>query len=256
MTGSGRSGAHRFLGFGLLDQAKTDDAIAEFRKAVELEPKNALAHSSLGVALLDQAKTDDAIAEFRKAIEIEPKNADAHGGLGEALRVQGKTDDAIAEFRKAIELEPKNAGAHRFLGFGLLDQGKTDDAIAEFRKAVELDPEDSYSVLWLFLASTRSGAHTSTAGLKAYAKNLKQLDWPYPVVELFLGGRTPESTLAAPTKPDDRCEAQYYVGEWHLLRGDQPKAIAALKAAVGTCPKANVEYDFARAELKRLRPRP
>jgi hypothetical protein len=45
-------------------------------------------------------------------------------------------------------------------------------------------------------------------------------DWPYPVVELFLGHLTLDATLAAATKPDQRCEGQFYVGEWHLSRGD------------------------------------
>ena len=128
-----------------------------------------------------------------------------------------------------------------------------DRAIADYNEAIRLNPKFPYSVLWLYLARTRSGADTAAAELDANAKKLKQPDWPYPVVELFLGRRTPKSTLVAPTKPNDRCEAQFYVGEWQLLRGDRPKALAALKAAVGTCPKSNVEYDFARAELKRLR---
>jgi lipoprotein NlpI len=107
-------------------------------------------------------------------------------------------------------------------------------------------------VLGLYLARARSGDHDAAAELETNAKKLKQPDWPYPVVQLFLGRRTPKSTVAVPTKPDHHCDAQFFVGEWHLLRGDRPMALAALKAAVGTCPKANIEYDFARAELKRL----
>jgi tetratricopeptide (TPR) repeat protein len=177
-----------------------------------------------------------------------------HTSLGQTLLNQGKTEEAVAEFRKAVELDPHSIFEHDLLGGALLIQGKTDEAIVEFRKAVELDPKYPYSVLNLYLARTRSGAHNAAAELEANAKNLKQRDWPYPVVELFLGRRTPESTLGAPNKPDDRCEAQFYVGEWHLLRGDHPKAIAALKVAVDTCPKSNIEYGFAQAELQRLRP--
>jgi lipoprotein NlpI len=78
---------------------------------------------------------------------------------------------------------------------------------------------------------------------------------PRSFVELFLGRGTPEAILRdAPTTPSDHCEAEFYVGEWHLLRGDHLKAKDALKAAVDNCPKAIVEYDFARAELQRLQP--
>ena len=80
------------------------------------------------------------------------------------------------------------------------------------RKAIEIEPTNPYWVLWLYLTRARSGAHNATAELKANAKNLKQPDWPYPVIELFLGSRTAEETLAIPTKPGDLCEARLYVG--------------------------------------------
>jgi rhomboid protease GluP len=72
------------------------------------------------------------------------------------------------------------------------------------------------------------------------------------VVELFLGQRTPEATLTAPAKPDERCEAQFYIGEWQLLRADRPAAIESLQTAASTCPKDFVESTDAQAELKRL----
>ena len=49
------------------------------------------------------------------------------------------------------------------------------------------------------------------------------------------------ATLDALAEPSERCEAHFYVGEWHLLRGKRPKAVAAL-----------MEFGFARAELQRL----
>jgi lipoprotein NlpI len=101
-------------------------------------------------------------------------------------------------------------------------------------------------VLGLYLARTRSGAHDAAAELETNAQKLKKSDWPYPVVELFLGRQKPKSTLAAPTEPDDRCDAQFYVGEWHLLHGDRPDALDLLKKAVATCRKYDITYDFAR----------
>ena len=63
-------------------------------------------------------------------------------------------------------------------------------------------------------------------------------DWPYAEVELYLGRRTLEATLAAPAKPDERC--------------DRAAAIQALTAAANTCSKDFVELTEARAKLKRL----
>jgi lipoprotein NlpI len=106
--------------------------------------------------------------------------------------------------------------------------------------------------LWLYLARTRAGDQSAATELAANAQRLKPADWPYAVVELYLGHSTPEATLAAPGKPDERCEAQFYIGAWQLMRADRPAAIESLKTAVSTCPKDFVEATDARAELKRL----
>jgi superkiller protein 3 len=132
---------HHNLGLALHDQGKVDEAIAEYRTAIELDPKYAAAHNNLGNALYYLGKLDEAVAEYRKAIELDPKSADPHNGLGAVFYDQKKLDEAIAEFRKAIELDPKKAGYHNNLGNALHDLGKLDEAVPEFRKAIELDPK-------------------------------------------------------------------------------------------------------------------
>ena len=54
---------------------------------------------------------DEAIACYRKAIELDPKYAEAHYNLGNALKHKGQLDEAIACYKKAIELDPKFAAA-------------------------------------------------------------------------------------------------------------------------------------------------
>jgi lipoprotein NlpI len=119
---------------------------------------------------------------------------------------------------------------------------------------VRLDPNSAVTVLWLYLIHARSGAETAATELETNAKNLNQPDWPYPLVELFLGRRTLETTLAAATKLVDHCAAQFYVGEWQLLRDDRLAAKMSMRAAVDICPKNLMEYDVALAELQRLQP--
>jgi hypothetical protein len=70
----------------------------------------------------------------------------------------------------------------------------------------------------------------------------------------MLGRRSPEATLSATDRPEDRCEAQFYIGEWYLLRGEKEPATKALRAAADTCPRDFIEYSGAVAELKRLNP--
>ena len=96
-------------------------------------------------------------------------------------------------------------------------------------------------MLFRYLARSRVG-ESAGSELEGNIGRLKTKEWPYAVTELYLGNRSPAETLAAAVRPDDRCEAQFYIGEWYLLKGDRANAKAALKAAVETCPKTFTVY--------------
>jgi tetratricopeptide (TPR) repeat protein len=130
--------AHILVGNILRDEHDTDEAIAEYRKAIELDPRLAMPHYNLGIAFGDQSKTEEEIAEYRKAIELDPRFAAPHSNLGVALSDQHNNEEAIAEYRKAIELDPRFAAPHYNLAIILRAQGKIDEANAEDRKAADL----------------------------------------------------------------------------------------------------------------------
>jgi lipoprotein NlpI len=195
---------------------------------------------------------DGAIAQFERAIEIDSANADAHAGLGEALRDKGRMEDARAAYDLARELEPEIAAGYRNGGTQAFSEALYRDAVSNLARSVHLRPGDPYTVLWLYLARARLGNQDAATELAANAAKLQSPDWPYPVVDLFLGKATPQATLDAPTNSDDRCEAQFYVGEWLALQGDADAAHGRFKQAVDTCKNSFIEYKGARAELKRL----
>jgi tetratricopeptide (TPR) repeat protein len=90
------------------DATEQQAAIAEYHKAIELDPKDASAHYNLGVALYDKGQLDDAIAEYKKAIELDPKLALAHGALGQPLLARGRFAEARATTQQALDLLPEN----------------------------------------------------------------------------------------------------------------------------------------------------
>jgi len=121
-----------------------DEAIACYKKGIELDPKKATVHNTLGALLCDMKRDyDGAIACFRKAIELDAKYAWPHTNLGVALYGKGQLNEAIACHKKAIELDPKNANAHGNLGVALAGKGQVDEAIASTKKGIELDPKDA-----------------------------------------------------------------------------------------------------------------
>jgi tetratricopeptide (TPR) repeat protein len=135
------AGAHHNLGNALRATGHLDEAIVEYRKAIEFEPRYASAHQALGAMLYAKQDLDGAIAEYRKCIELDPKDAFAHNNLGVVLSARGDLDGAIAECRMAIELNPTSALAHTTLGSVLYDKGDASGGVAEYQKASKIDPK-------------------------------------------------------------------------------------------------------------------
>ena len=117
-----------------------DEAVACYRRALELSPDFAEAHGNLGDAFQDQGKLDEAVACYRRALELKPDFAEAHSNLGNAFKDLGKLDEAVACYRRALELKPDYAEAHNNLGNAFKDQGKLAEAVACYRRALELKP--------------------------------------------------------------------------------------------------------------------
>ncbi len=166
--------------------------------------------------------------------------------------VRGDFDAAIADYSEVIRINPRSIGGYRARGYANFYAAHYGAAASDLARAVADKPADAYPALWLFIARSRAGDQSAAAELAANAKQLKATEWPYAVVELFLGQRTAEATLAAPAKPDERCEAQFYIGAWQLLQSDRAAGIESLRTAATTCPKDFVEFMDAQAELRRI----
>ena len=140
---SGNFIAH--LGFGrtLEERRRVDEAVEQYRKALELNPTYMEAYSNLGNALRQQGRLDEAMAYCRKALEIQPQSVKTHRVLGLALAASGRFDEAIAQFQEALAIEPECAEAHNDLGAALLERGRNDEAIAHWKQAVAINPQDA-----------------------------------------------------------------------------------------------------------------
>jgi protein O-mannosyl-transferase len=141
--------AYSNLGSFLIARGNTNEAIADFRKALELWPDQSKDHNNLGKAFAQQGRMAEAMTEFQTASRISPNDPDAESNLGAALLEQGKSEEAISHLRQAVEKFPRHAQARINLGNALLQTGNADGAIAEYEKTLDLPfdhAESEYSI--------------------------------------------------------------------------------------------------------------
>ena len=107
-----------------------------------------------GDAFYRQQEPDNAIAEYRNALDLNPDNVKAHQKLGFLLyHVKGRYEEGMKHLTRAVELDPGDPYAQHDLGMALLHQAKTDDAIAHLTEAVRRPPgglDDQYSPAQLY----------------------------------------------------------------------------------------------------------
>ncbi len=127
----------------LVESGQADDSTIDKLKAVTLHvPTSCLAHIVLAEAYVQKAKYNEAIPEYRKAIDLKPNYAPSHFELGSALLQSGQNDQAIQEYQTSLRLDPKNANARNNLGVARERTGDQKGALEEYSLAHTLDPKD------------------------------------------------------------------------------------------------------------------
>jgi tetratricopeptide (TPR) repeat protein len=81
-----------------------EEAVAEVRHALDLDPLSVIIHTALGDVLFYARRYEDAIALYRKALELDPDFQAGHSDLARALEHSGRVDEAIRSYGRAIAL--------------------------------------------------------------------------------------------------------------------------------------------------------
>ena len=140
-------------------------------KALSLEPSLGGPHAALGVIYTNYERDfDKAVAEFERAIELDPNYATAHQWLSSPLQATLQTDRAIAEDRRAAELDPLSLIVNADLAYTYFNAHRFDEALAQSRKTLEIDPDFHVARNYLGLAlQFRGQLKEAVAELRASA---------------------------------------------------------------------------------------
>ena len=146
------------LGNFLQESGRFDEAVAAYKKAVELNPNFSWSYHSLGDVLLKLEKWEEAVSAYKKAVELNPDFSWSYHNLGDALLKLRQWEEAAAAYRCEIALNSDFAWSFCNLGDALTKLKQWDEAIATYLKAVEIDGDlpGIYEKLGYALGQTES----------------------------------------------------------------------------------------------------
>jgi tetratricopeptide (TPR) repeat protein len=170
-----------------------DRAIAEFERAIQLNPNYATTHHWFSSGpLMALARFDRAIAEGKRAVELDPLSMIDNADLSWVYFNARRYDEAIAQIRKTIEIDSKAYLAYYYLGQALQLKQQLPEAIAAYRKAVELD-DDPAALAYLGQAYGRNGqmdeAQKILARLTEEAKSRYVSAYSFALMFIALGDK-------------------------------------------------------------------
>jgi len=183
--------AHASMGLVFYSYFEGARSVKEFERAIELNPNYATAHHWYGrLTLVMLGQLDHAIAEVKRAYELDPVSSIIHSDLGGVNYMARRYDEAIKQLRSTVEMDPEFYFAHRYLGLTLELKGNLGGAIAEYKKALELNNDPSGLA---FIAHAEKSMGRETEAREILAQMTKEATTRYvqpyavAIVHLALG---------------------------------------------------------------------
>ncbi len=272
-AGASSALAHEAKGVVQANMGLLPDAIASFRKAVELDPKLTRARAELALALAASGKGAEAAAEAKKASDADQRSSEAFAALGYALLIENPKgwNDAIAQAQQGAFLNPRSPSIQTIVGRIFEANGNYDQAVSSYKKALETDPSYSQARLALVKVQDLQG---DRKGALAEARKLAQ-EMPNNGEAQFLVGRAlyrsedfaealPVLEKAAALSPGN-ADAHALLATAAFFTGKNDQAVAAYKKALEIKPDnvswrtdyglflaKNGDLEAAAAELKKV----
>jgi Tfp pilus assembly protein PilF len=214
-----------------------------FRSALELNPQYANAHHWYSHYLMAHWRSEESLAEARRALELDPLNFITSTHLGWHYLYAREPDRALETLRRALEMDPSPPSAalvHRFLGFAYQQKGQMKEAVAEMEKALQLREGSAELLGELGYAYAVSGMPERARGIlqDLEARSKGRYTSPYFSALVYAGLGDRDQALARLDRAvSDRSDAVVYLQvepRLDALRSD-PR-FTALVRRVGLAP--------------------
>ncbi|MFC1889140.1 tetratricopeptide repeat protein [Thermodesulfobacteriota bacterium] len=281
---------HREIGVIHHKQKKYGEAEDAFRKALTLDADDSKTHKALAALYADQGLCEEAAEACRPVLDGKPEDGKLRVTIGKLYQAHGCYDQAITSYREALAKgKAKWAWPHLRIGTAHQDKGELEEALLAYEKALEIDPDYFWSHMRIGLIREQLGrlddaadAYTRACkiegsfceadlflfcvnaerGLVSQAKEElarsldREEDHDDPLLKaagLRLLERGDEDAVFSAVKSDeDECEAHYYLGRFHQIKGDGARAMDYFRKAAEEIFPSMIENAAARYELSHV----
>ncbi|MCA1575040.1 MAG: tetratricopeptide repeat protein [Acidobacteria bacterium] len=188
--------AHQVLAESLQAQGRADEALAEYRAALNLKPDLAGIHREIGDLLMGEGRVTEALEEYRAELLLRPNDAQVHYRMGRTLIVLGKGEDAEASLNQALALGGGPPAAHKELGRIYVNRGqpaKAVQSLSTYLKSAANDALAHYLLMRAYRAlGDAAAAERHLAKHKSLSDDEKQRASAQAALSLFSRGKKPE----------------------------------------------------------------
>ncbi|HWZ58521.1 MAG TPA: tetratricopeptide repeat protein [Gemmatimonadaceae bacterium] len=134
--------AHFILGNTYVARQQYDQAIGEYKRAIEINPNYSPAYNSLGYAYRPIGDNANAEVAFKKYIALVPADPNPYDSYAELLMKTGRFDESIAQYRKALSIDPHFGSSHVGIATDDMFKGHTNEAIGEAQQLYDAARDD------------------------------------------------------------------------------------------------------------------
>ncbi len=137
--------ANNNLGHALAERGRPADAIPLYRVAMQAQPTHLEVRNNLANALSDVNQLDEAMEHYGYVLVRQPNHVNSLNGSAVVLAMKNRVPEAKARLEHSLRVAPDNASAHNNLGNVCSMLGERDAAIRHYRRATELNPREAHA---------------------------------------------------------------------------------------------------------------
>jgi tetratricopeptide (TPR) repeat protein len=246
---------YRGRGRGYMNLKQYQQAIADFDRAIELDPTDVITYINRGRLYFGLKKYEETIASLERALELDPENGTAYYYLGLVYRDLNEYQQAIAKFDRIVELNPNSPLAYHRRGSTFFLFEECQQAIADFDHALELDPDFVVANLdrgwaYLHLKEERRAIADFDRALELDPNSIRAYVYrgqAYSTAELDMSLRDYQRAIAdfnCALELDPQSAFAYHCrGRTYLALGEYQQAIDDFNHVLELDPKYSWAYD-------------